>query len=365
MTGTDHASLLRRKLGAQPEPEKVKGAARPELDAMRAAARAAHTAAGLKVEMRGASSEVLGGLSEVIEAIQNSMLIVPFAAPDDVEGYVALSHEFAQSLIEKATTGSLSKLPLEPRRASSIDMLLCRDFLGRFLETWREISEGKTTLQWLSGYAAQAAPVDVDLMVLNSRDVPYKLFRIEVRLDTQRDAQLLTAFPVDRFPKQEIQAAPPTNAEVDWGKLWQEAVMDTNAELDAVLVKFPLPLADIKQWSPGQLVSIPRNSLSTVSLGRRNGAVVASARLGQAQGFRALRLNALTKDAANPSLPPDGAGSDASAAPDLEEDFQAQPPVQTGKEEDVPAQNAAFDPPDTEDPPSGSSEEAEPTNEKV
>lgn len=324
MTGADQSSLLRRKMGGAGRDAGARTGVPGEIAVMRACARAAYTAAGLKVEMRETSVDTLDGIAPLAGRLATAMLVVPFTAPDGVEGYVALSQEFAQSLIEKATTGRLSKLPLEPRRASSIDLLLCRDFLLRFLENWREIASGSPDADWLDGYAPRDTAVDVDLMVLNSRDIAYRAFTVKLRFDDTRDAVIEAAFPAERRARAEVQACPPPEGRDDWGALWRDAVLDSQAELDAVLHRLTLPLRDVRGWSPGDLVELPASALGTVMLGRRGGAVVATARLGQARGSRALRLNALTRlaggaaplqgDAAPPTT-----GQDGPPAPGFEE----------------------------------------------
>lgn len=303
MAASDHADLIRRKVQGAGTQANRGIAARPELDALRAAARAAYSSAGLKVDMRGSSAEDLADLSALIVALEGAMLIVPCRANDGAEGYIGLSHEFAQALIEKATTGALSALPLEPRHPSSIDMLLCRDFLCRFMDSLQEISEGKETADWISGYHPQETPVDTGLMALHTRDVPYQLFRVEVRLEDTRDAQLLTAFPVDRHPKPPSQGSVAEGANANWGKIWRDTVMDTHAALDAVLVQLPVPLKDIQRWTPDDVLEVPADALSNVTLGRRGGSVVATARLGQAHGHRALRLSAMSTQTEGDALP--------------------------------------------------------------
>jgi flagellar motor switch protein FliM len=265
----------------------------PELAVMRAAARAAYSTSGLKVEMCSAIETDLDGIAPLVDAMHDAMLVVPFVAPDEAEGFVALSQDFAQSLIEKATTGRLAGLPIEARRASSIDLLLCRDFLHRFLETWREIAQGSPQLDWLEGYAPQDRAMDLDLMGLNCRDMAYRMFTVALRLDDKRDAALLVAFPKDRHPRREIETNPPKDASGGWGAIWRDAVLDTTADLDAVLARLSVPLSTVRAWRIGDRLDIPAAALSGVTLGRRGGAIVASARLGQAQGYRALCLNTL------------------------------------------------------------------------
>ncbi|MDJ0995704.1 MAG: hypothetical protein QNI90_19165 [Dinoroseobacter sp.] len=317
MAANDHADLIRRKLRGPSPSATALAAGRPELDAMRAAARASYSSAGLKVEMRGSSAEDIEDLSALLTVLNGAMLIVPYRADDAVEGYVALSHEFAQSLIEKATTGALSKQPVEPRQASSIDMLLCRDFLKRFMHAWQEISEGKPSSDWIAGFQPQEQPVDTDLLTLHARDVPFRLFRVELRIEGVRDAQLLTAFPIERHPRREVEVPAPTAPEVDWGKVWRDTVMDTHAALDATLVQVPVPLKDVKRWRPCDLVDIPADALAQVSLGRQGGAVVATARLGQARGYRALCLNTLSRDTSGATILEDATAT--SAPPTVQE----------------------------------------------
>ncbi|WP_425090174.1 FliM/FliN family flagellar motor switch protein [Tropicimonas sp. S265A] len=353
MAGSDQSSLLRRKMGRQPAPAAPKGGVLPEVAVMRAAARGAYTASGLKVAMLESSVHEFDGITPLTEAMAEAMLVVPFTAPDGAEGYVALSQDFAQSLIEKATTGKLARQPVEPRRASSIDLLLCRDFLGRFLETWREISQGTDLLDWLEGYEQQDRAVDVDLMTLNSRDAPYRMFRVKVQLDEQRDAEIMAAFPSERHATRQVEATTPTDPGTDWGEVWRDAVLDTHAALDAVLVRTPVPLKEVKSWQAGDILDIPSAALGAVTLGRRGGAVVATARLGQAQGHRALRLNALTKGGSGgAALPADQTSAPSPSSEPTGPQFDANPPALAAQESGVataPNPAAGAKPPEAPD----------------
>jgi len=293
MAESEQSNLLRRKLGRAAAP-----GARPELAVLRAAARAAHSTAGLRIEMLEAGETLCAGITDVVAAISDAMLVVACRAPDGAEGFIALSSEMAQSLIEKATTGKLSDRAPKPRSASSIDMLLCRDFLVRFMETWREITQDGPEQDWLAGYAPKPEAAEVALMEIQCRDVAYRQFTVALRLDDMRMASMSAVFPADRhapMAEAEAHSAPP---EPDWGALWQEAVMDSPAELDAVFARLDIPLHQVQNWRVGSVLEIPATAMERVALGRRGGAPVAHGRLGQLRGRRAVRLNALSREGA-------------------------------------------------------------------
>ncbi len=299
MSNPDQTSLLRRKMETTPAPAAGSMAVSLETGCVKAMARAGFIAAGVKVSDQVVTvTEVSGGL-ELGDIMGEAGLVIPCPAPDESEGYLALSGGGLTALVEKTTTGKISEGEGEPRAASTIDRLLCHGFLERFLEAWRELMEDSSHEGWLEGYAPADRMIAPEVLGMSVVDVPYRIHTIQAKFDGGRDVTFWAALPQTR--PQAAGAAEPQDtgrAVEDWAKDWRAAVLESPAELEAVLCKLELTLDEVRRWAPGDHVPIPSSALSTVTIGRRNGPCVATARLGQARGVRALRLNEISSQRA-------------------------------------------------------------------
>lgn len=310
MSVPDQSALLRRKMETA-APAKSGGSAplSPETAGLRAMARAGFIAAGLKIADPSVETVELDGIAALADLMGEAVLLIPCTAPDGAEGFVALSHGGMTGLVEKTTTGRIAPTAPDPRSASSIDHLLCRGFVERFFEAWSELLSGTAHEAWVGGYAPSEMMIQPDVMSVSAPDVAYKAFVVQASFDGARDATIWVALPRTRpRPQQHVEPGEGERSVGEWAKDWREAVLESPAELDAVLCKLELSLDEVRRWAPGDRVSVPLSALSTVSLGRRNGPAVATARLGQARGVRALRLNEITtqrsKGIASRPVPP-------------------------------------------------------------
>ena len=84
------------------------------------------------------------------------------------------------------------------------------------------------------------------------------------------------------------QAAPP--APVDWDQVFQENVADAPACLEALLHRVPISLATAQSLQVGTILPLPGCTVNSVRLLSPDGQVVAQAKLGQIDGYRAVRL---------------------------------------------------------------------------
>lgn len=295
MSPPDQSALLRRKMEQTPGMASGPAPLSPDAACVRAVARAGFIAAGLKVAGPKVDVRNLDGVSALSDLLIEAAMVIPCAAPDGSEGFLALSSAGLTALVEKTTTGRIASAESEERAASTIDRLLCHAFLERFLEAWRELLSGSAAEAWLEGYRLEDRMVAPDVLSMSAADVPYRVHDVTAMFDSIRPVRFWVAMPETRLrPKSAGDAAQGARAVGDWAKDWRAAVLESPAELEAVLCRLELSLDEVRRWEPGDRVPIPATALSTVTLGRRNGPSVATARLGQARGVRALRLNEIT-----------------------------------------------------------------------
>ncbi|MEI6799607.1 MAG: FliM/FliN family flagellar motor C-terminal domain-containing protein, partial [Pseudomonadota bacterium] len=125
-------------------------------------------------------------------------------------------------------------------------------------------------------------------------DIPLRILTAEVSLaGGLRRGKILFAVPQDgRFPMPLPQAEESADAT---GAMFQAAMQDrvegASVELDAVLARLSLPMADILTMAVGMIVPLQDAALDVISLEGLGGRCVALAKLGQDRRMRAVRLS--------------------------------------------------------------------------
>ena len=159
--------------------------------------------------------------------------------------------------------------------------------------------------------AALAAPLVDDLLKKIRTLTPYGALRVERRMPDVRS--LLLPFDAESYLRAELtidvsvglhqgrmifllpDAPPPEPDEVDRDPaepaLMKDTAMVVKAELRAVLARLSLPLDKLNDLKVGQVLPMPGARMDKTYLISIDGRRVATARLGQADGFRAVRLN--------------------------------------------------------------------------
>ena len=118
-----------------------------------------------------------------------------------------------------------------------------------------------------------------------------------------------------------------------FGRKILKSAAPAEVALDAVLHRARLPLARIRTLAVGDTIEIPREALSDVDLVSVLGERISKARLGQTQGYRAVRIcNAPDEDDADLALTGSALAPAAVDLPRIEADIPADPrpgPVET------------------------------------
>lgn len=195
--------------------------------------------------------------------------------------------------------------------------------------------------------AALAAPLVDDLMKKIRDTTQYGSLRVERRMPDVR--ALLLPFDAESYLRAELTIdiavglhqgrvifllpdAPPPEPETAERGLAEPALMKDNAmvvkaELRAVIARLSLPLDTLNALKVGQVLPLADARMEKTELVSIEGRRVATARLGQADGFRAVRINpvghkpAPLEDSFTAHRPGGGIGMGGGAAPDFGNDF--------------------------------------------
>lgn len=296
-----HVARLARPAPSAPSPP-VARPPTPARVAATAAAQSARRVAGLTVSCEQAVCATCG-LAELREHLPDHALLAIIEGGIDRLGVVALSPGTVSALIEMQTLGRLAATSPEARKPTRADAALAAEFIDGVLAGF-EAAAAAPDIVVMAGfrYASHLAdPRPLDLML---EDRGFQTLRLDLRLGPvgEREGVIFLAVPL--LPGAPRLAPPPVAAAEEEPaeaiatpatpprKTLARAMREAPIALSAVLCRRRITLAELRALVPGAMLSLPRQSLSEARLEAAGGHLLASGRLGEADGFHALRLQA-------------------------------------------------------------------------
>ncbi|RII37799.1 FliM/FliN family flagellar motor switch protein [Pseudooceanicola sediminis] len=202
-------------------------------------------------------------------------------------GAVSLDLQATSALVEQSTMGRVSPLAADPRATTATDAALVAPLLDDVLLRAAMMLEGDPAADWLTGYCFGVRIENKRLLGLALRATDFHVFRIQIDLAGLKQGRILLALP-DREAIPD-EAALQEGADRDRSNI-SAAVMSAPAVIDAVLHRLSMPLAQVTRLKPGDMIPISREALSSTRLETGRGQCLGKVRLGQVNGFRAVRL---------------------------------------------------------------------------
>lgn len=288
-----HGAVLRRMIRSAPV-EDAASKPGPERAIGLAIARAAQDRLGLEIDMREAV-ESRASLAELPELIEEMSLLLMIEGPGEAMGLVVLPGPTLSAIVEIQTTGRVARNVPPPRKPTRMDVAMTVDLVDAILAgIERELARtGEDS--WASGFRYASCLDDTRPIGLLMEDVSYRVWSLRLMIGPQgmREGGMLWIVPEQgrapvALPQQPVAAPQPQDDET-WSQRLEQAVMGSQAELEAVLHRVSMPLSEVMALKPGMDVPLPPDALTRLHL-EAGGRVVAVARLGQRQGMRAVRL---------------------------------------------------------------------------
>lgn len=292
-TGSGGA-VLRRKAGAG-RPAQGDLPAGPERALRRALARAGQEVPGLDLSV-GDVADHRRALAELLDLLPDHALLAVIEGPEEGLGLVVLSAPVLAGIVEMLTTGHLAKDDRPARKPTRTDAAMTAGQIDRMLQELEEELSETPDLVWAGGFRFASFLDDPRPLGLLLEDVSYRVFTAGVSLGRgARHGEIVLVFPAEgRGPMPRRAGAEAPAPEEDRGHAWaqalEQAVMSTQADLAAVLHRMRVPLSAVLGFKPGDQIPVPSAQLDRIALEALDGRRVASGRLGQNRGMRAVRL---------------------------------------------------------------------------
>lgn len=282
----------------------------------RAAATAVGRAAEELYEMPVKPLKIAPGgatLAELAELLPDPALLAVVQGSADRVGVVAMCPAAVTALIEMQALGRVTRRPMEKRRPTASDAMICADFVNALLGELQAELSGLEGFEGYQGFRYASHLDDPRPLLLLMEDVTYRTLTMQLSLggrDT-REARIfvalpqaaMAALPAPRHAAGKAAAVAAAGKTPDSsagsaalrttssGPDLSAAVQAAPVELSGVLCRRRITLAQLRVLQKGGALSLPRVSLMDARLETRQGQLIAQGKLGEADGCYAIRLH--------------------------------------------------------------------------
>ena len=304
-----HLNVLRRKLRSE-----ASGSDEQAISPVKAArmglARAGEKAFNLALRI-GSIRQSRLELAEVAEQLHDDWALFPLLHDDGSVGVMCFEPNCIMAFVERQTLGHVKAEAGDTRRLTTTDKALATPFIEQFLRQFDTTLADAPTAYWTCGYHSEDAVASRHLMVLQLDASEYRGFDVQSEVvGTGRMIAMRLLLPIKekadpRAIKSKSKNAKTKEALNKEGKTLKNAALAANVEMDAIMCRLVLPLSELGQLKPGQLIPLPRNATKQAYLVDRVGRTEQPIHLGQLHGLRAVRLiqNEIQESQDNDLLP--------------------------------------------------------------
>lgn len=282
MTTEQTGSAVQRKLAVASN-----GSQTGERTALRALrlgfARAAAAVCDLPLAVIGATQR-RAGPDDVADYIRKDWLLLLLDGPDCRVGALLFDPDSIAALIQHQTMGAVSGGPITDRPFTETDAAMVEPLVDAMLQKAGELVQVATDARCLSGYSFGARSEDARSLALTLEADQYRVFELSLDFTggiVQGTACLILPEPPE--PKVNKSNNKP-------GPGMAKAVGAASADMNAVICRVRVTLAELSALSPGDVLPLTQGRFDKTELLAISGQRITTGQLGQAGGFRAVRL---------------------------------------------------------------------------
>lgn len=229
-------------------------------------------------------------LDDMLGALDPTLMLLAMLDLEHMVGLAALDLNLRAALIEVQTVGKV--LPDQPdeRVPTLTDASMAEPLLGAILHHMAETTLRTPLEGWGQGISIAGQVPSIRSAGLILPDRAYRVIRMSLDLNAgDRQGELVFALPDSRVAEPLPETKKPDG---DWAERFRATVNASAVRLDAQLHRFKLPLYVVDQLKVGQVLPLEGCKVTSLKLMAKDGRAVATARLGQSGGMRAIRVEA-------------------------------------------------------------------------
>ena len=228
-------------------------------------------------------------LDDMIGRIPQGALPLPLFRQGELIGYAVMSANLAAACVTWQTTGALLIDEDDGRALTPVDFALCRPVVAAMMDGLAA-SLAQTELEkWPPDQLVVGQAMGRQRrLLLDLPDSNYRCLTLQVRLEQDIEELVLDIVLPEQVAAADP-AAPPAEDKAQTGS-FAELAAGLPVTLHAQLCRFELPVKTALGLCVGQTLPLHGADIDRVAVLAIDGAKVANARLGQAAGMRAVRL---------------------------------------------------------------------------
>lgn len=290
MAGTA-GSVIRRKTRkaatGEGTPEASQGAERSWRMALARAARDQ-----LRVPLDVAQSSLAErSLAELLDLAPERGFIAVLEGPAQALGVIMLAPDVLAAMVEALTTGLVTNQPAPDRRPTRTDAAMLAVVIDAALT---ELDAGLAEpglADWARGYRYAAFLEEIRPLGLLLEEAQFTVLTCEVRLALgAKTGAIFMAMPAGVSRPARAETAADAGGLQAFTQDLAEQVMGTAGQLDGVLARVSMTLAQVMDFEAGQIVALGGAKVERITLSGMDGRQIWEGRLGQSRGLRAVRL---------------------------------------------------------------------------
>lgn len=300
MVANETQSILRRKAAL--------GTKEQEARAMSVAKAMRQTIAKLGKELFEMPLSAIGAVTEdrkiadLPEIVGDGALLCLLEGDDGRVGAAIIGADIVGGLIQQQTMGRVAAANGANRAMTQTDAAMCAPLLNLLFERVTPLLEVKVEQDVVAGFHFGAQFEDARSLEL-ALDMPeYFVVRLTLDLAGGIRQGVLSLILPKVLPAQSSGPDPSSKTTENAAicPQMEDVVMGLPTELNIVLCKVSLELAQLKQLSVGEVVRLPHGTFPDAEIMTQTGVNIGSGVLGQVNGMRALRFKRVPVHATQP-----------------------------------------------------------------
>jgi flagellar motor switch protein FliM len=228
-------------------------------------------------------------------------LILVLDGPDGTLGLMVLSNAVLSAMIDMQTMGAIHAVAGgDMRRPTRTDAAIVTACMDRVLGEMDQLLADEADLVWAGGYRFASFLEEPRPLGLLLDDTSYRRIDATVRLGGKREGNVILALQAREGAGLSLahHEAEDGKRRAHFSQSLAALVQDTEVRMEAVVGRIILTIADIMDLRVGQALQMPQAGVDRISLETSEGRLIATGKLGQNRGLRALRLTELAPGAA-------------------------------------------------------------------
>lgn len=252
-----------------------------------AVSRAADRAVGLRLTVTDVAQST-GGLDLLDGGLSDTHILIRLRRGDTTVGVMAVDPQMRAAAIEIQTMGRVSNAMAVERAPTGTDFMMLDPLINNVLLHLAQLPLQDDLSGWVDQITVAGVFDDLRATKLGLEDGVYQCVQIDLDLvPDQRKGKIMICLPQ---PDHAHVVAVADGDHIAWDVMMRATVNKAPATLLAQLHRLPMSLRQVKAMKQGDVIPLSGANVGSVQLYAPGGVAIGKARLGQAGGMRAVRL---------------------------------------------------------------------------